>query len=82
MERKIKVALLSSSFIFVAVGFFSIPIIIYATSTQDTTGDSVVIETLVEQFDVNECSQQVWIAISIDSNGIIMHIAIAYNYIY
>ena len=52
-------ALLTSIFIFVAAGFFSIPIIIYATSTQDTTGDSVVIETLVEQFDVNECSQQV-----------------------
>lgn len=59
MERKIKVALLTSIFIFVAAGFFSIPIIIYATNTQDTTGDSVVIETLVEQFDVNECSQQV-----------------------
>ena len=50
-------AILTSVFTFVT-GVFSIPIIIYATSTQDTTGDSVVIETLAEQFNVNECSQQ------------------------
>ena len=58
MEGKIKVVILTNVFIFVA-GVFSIPIIIYATSTQDTTSDSVVIETLAEQFNVNECSQQV-----------------------
>ena len=58
MERKIEGGILTSVFILVA-GCFSIPIIIFATSSQDSTSDSVVIEILADQFNVNDCSQQV-----------------------
>lgn len=58
MERKIEGAIIAIVFILV-VGCFSIPIVIYATSSQDSTGDSVVIEILADQFNVNECSRQV-----------------------
>ena len=58
MERKTEGAIITSVFILVA-GFFSIPIIIFATSSQDSASDSVVIEILADQFNVNECSQQV-----------------------
>ena len=58
METKIEGAIIASVFILVA-GCFSIPIIIYATSSQDSNSDSIAIEILADQFNVNECSQKV-----------------------
>ena len=68
MERKIEGTIMASVFILVA-GCFSIPIIIYATSSQDSNSDSIAIEILADQFNVNECSQQVRSYIDYPSRG-------------
>ena len=54
MARKIEVGVLMGVFILVA-GCVSVPIIVYVTSSQDTANEVVLIETLVELFDINEC---------------------------
>ena len=59
---------MTSVFILVA-GCFSIPIIIFATSSQDSASDSSVIEILADQFNINECSQQVRIAAQTSHNN-------------
>ena len=58
MAKKIEVGVLMSVFILVA-GCFSVPIIVYVTSSEDTASEVALIEILVEQFDINECSQKV-----------------------
>ena len=57
MARKFEVAILTGLFT-ITVGCFSIPVIIYATSSQDAgTNDSLL--KLTEHFDINECPQKV-----------------------
>ena len=58
MKRKIEGAIMTSVFILVA-GCFSVPIIIYATSYQDSAGNSAIMEIFADQFNIDECSQQV-----------------------
>ena len=55
MARKFEGVIMIGVFMIVA-GCFSIPIIIYAASSQDTTTNSSVV---IEQLDINQCSQQV-----------------------
>ena len=64
MAKKIEVGVLMSVFIFVA-GCFSVPIIVYVNSFEDTSSEVALIEMLVEQFDINGCSQKVQLAIAI-----------------
>ena len=55
MARKIEVGVLMGVFILVA-GCVSVPIIVYVTSSQDTANEVALIETLMELFDIKECS--------------------------
>ena len=66
MARKIEVGVLMGVFILVA-GCVSVPIIVYVTSSQDTANEVGLIKTLVELFDINECSssQKVYIRIAV-----------------
>ena len=58
MAGKFEVLILMGVFIIIA-GCFSIPIIIYATSSQDTAASTnAALKKLVENFDVNKCPQQ------------------------
>ena len=59
MERKIEGAIMASVGILVAGCFSILIIIIYATSSQNSNSDSIAIKILADQFNVNECSQQV-----------------------
>ena len=57
MGRKFEVALLTGLFI-ITVGCFSIPVVIYATSSQDA-GTNAALLKLTEHFDINKCPQKV-----------------------
>ena len=57
MARKVEATILTALFI-VTVGCFSIPVIIYATSSQDA-GTNAALLKLVEHIDINKCSQKV-----------------------
>ena len=56
MARKFEVIILTGLFITTVV-CFSIPVIIYATSSQDA-GTNAALLMLTEHFDINECPQQ------------------------
>ena len=58
MTRKVEVIIVTTIFIIV-VGCFSIPIIIYATDSQDITTPR---EDVMTQVDISNCPQQVAIA--------------------
>ena len=59
MVRKFEVTVLTGLFI-ITVGCFSIPVIIYATSSQDA-GTNAALLKLMEHLDMNECPQKVLI---------------------
>ena len=57
MARKFEVAILTGLFITTVV-CFSIPVVIYATSSLDAGTNAALIK-LTEHFDINECPQKV-----------------------
>ena len=65
MARKVEVAILTALFI-ITVGCFSIPVLIYATSSQDA-GTNAALLKLAEHLDINTCPQKVVIATAVYS---------------
>ena len=57
MARKIIEAVIITVIFTIVAGCFSIPIIIFATDSQDVTPGGNV----ADQLDISDCAQQVWL---------------------